>query len=242
MENFLIKLWKLGTSVIFFPPCLTSFLLSWSTLFFLPTGIPAGSHAEKSPFPPSASTPWASGFTEPRSLFMPSLHSGEEISFQEASWSHNSVTETSCMLQTIALESLPYAHVLHQESVAFPHNSHSPCLQVCCLRTTGLFPWLWGLTAKSFDALSSHCAPPPGVQPWSNRPRTALKLWRPLPKRFSEGKWSEDDQRRERNTIFFLGKWETPYSAMASLFFKSKTFLRYNNYNQSLIFIAHWSL
>ena len=60
----------------FFSPCLTPFLLSWSALFCLPRGLPAGTHTGKAPFPPSASTPQASGFAESHSQSSSSLYFG----------------------------------------------------------------------------------------------------------------------------------------------------------------------
>lgn len=124
MENFLIKLWKLGTSVIFFP-------LPHSSYFPDPPssacqGLPAGTHTGKAPFPPSASTPRASGFAESHSQSSSSLYfgnTGAHLSFQRAS----QVTQLIYgNLLHAPDHSSPVAPAEEPKISCFPHKSQSP--------------------------------------------------------------------------------------------------------------------
>lgn len=66
------------------------------------------------------------------------------------------------MRQTIALGSLPYAHVVHQESVVFPQNSHSPASrfvaskQLDCLLDYGELPQSHLMYYILIASLGSH--------------------------------------------------------------------------------------
>lgn len=170
----------------FFFPCLTPFLLSWSTLLCLPAELSAGSHAEEAPFLLSASTPWASDFawtvdqlSFPVSGLTSYLHSGVEIlqhmSFRGPGWSEQLMDITQKVTQLwlcVPDHGFTVTHMEEQaicclySQIAFPH------LLACCLGKTGLFSLVVETHCRVTDVLSSHRLS--GVQPWSN---TSKRFW-----------------------------------------------------------------
>lgn len=144
MENFLIKLWKLGTSVIFFslasllsffldPPssaCQQGSLQGASrrkllspalSIYSRGLSLLQGSRPAGRPSPSTLSLRSGVGTLQPSSFQGPAGLGTQPIK------SHSDVMETGCVCQTMALELLGWKN---WDSAALPHKSHPPPLSV----------------------------------------------------------------------------------------------------------------